>query len=334
MAIYAPAVSIVWSTALSQGLEAEKLFRGAGIDPSVRNDPNARVPRKAFNLLIASIYEETGDISFGVKSVQKLHPSHLGPLGYAWMTSASLEDAYQRLERFSRMVIDRLRFSHLSAPEGVFVRVDFDEGADIGPMNYLFNMAMFVQMVRFNLGNDFKPLKTFLNFPAANEPGTIKSHFQCSLEYDAPINQLLISHEDWQFKLPRVNPELALMHDEIVIRYMARVDKQDIVSQVKNAIFELLGSGNVAAEDVAGKLHITTRTLRRRLDDEGASYGNILRDLRQELALQYIRDGSMAMTEIAYMVGFSQPSSLSRALKLWTGQSPTEIRQNTLCTPS
>ena len=86
-------------------------------------------------------------------------------------------------------------------------------------------------------------------------------------------------------------------------------------------------------KDIAKKLHVTSRTLRRRLDEEGASYGGILKDLRQELAMQYIRDDSMAMTEISYLLGFSQPSSLSRALRLWTGKSPTEIRQKALGKP-
>jgi len=333
MAIYAPATSIVWNFAHSHGIEPEKLFRDAGIDPSARDDPNARVPRKSLDRLIAAVYKETGDITYGVKAVQNVHPSHLGPLGYAWMTSASLGDACQRLERFSRVVMDRLRFSHLCAEEGVYVRIDFDKGADVGLMNYLFNMALFIQMIRLNLGSDFNPLKVSLNFPKPTESDTIQSHFQCTLEYDAPLNQLLISHKDWQHKLPRVNAELALMHDEIVIRYLSRVKKQDIINQVKAAIFELLGSGNVTAEDIANKLHITSRTLRRRLDEEGASYGGILKDLRQELAMQYIRDASMALTEISYLLGFSQPSSLSRAFRLWTGKSPTEIRQEALCTP-
>jgi len=171
-----------------------------------------------------------------------------------------------------------------------------------------------------------------MNFPKPVESDTIHSHFHCPLEYDAPSNQLLISHEDWKYELPRVNPELALMHDEIVIRYLARLDKGDIINQVKTAIFELLASGNIAAEDIAKKLHITSRTLRRRLDDEGVSYGGILKDLRRELAMQYIRDDTITLTEISYLLGFSQPSSLSRAFRLWTGKSPTEIRQEALCT--
>ena len=126
MAIYAPATGIVWNFAQSSGLDPAELFRDAGIDPSARNDPNARVPRKVFDRLIASVYRKTGDITYGVAVAQSAHPSHLGPLGYSWMTSASLGEACQRLERFSRIVIDRLRFSHLSAPEGVFVTIEFD----------------------------------------------------------------------------------------------------------------------------------------------------------------------------------------------------------------
>ena len=111
MAVYAPMTDLIWKEAQSFGLDSDSLFRQAGIDPSVRNDPNARIPRKALDRLIASVYEETGEITFGVTAVLNIHPSHLGPLGYAWLTSATLEEGCERLERYSRVVADRLPFS-------------------------------------------------------------------------------------------------------------------------------------------------------------------------------------------------------------------------------
>ncbi len=82
----------------------------------------------------------------------------------------------------------------------------------------------------------------------------------------------------------------------------------------------------MTAERIAEQLHLSVRTLRRRLEEEGWSFRGLLSDVRQRLALHYVQDRTLSLTEISYRLGFTQPSSFTRAFRGWTGQSPTEAR--------
>jgi AraC-like DNA-binding protein len=89
-----------------------------------------------------------------------------------------------------------------------------------------------------------------------------------------------------------------------------------------------LGEGSVTEATIASDLHMSTRNLNRKLVAENTSFKALLLEIRSELASQYINDASLTLTEISYMLGFSEISSFSRAFKRWTGQSPSEVRRD------
>jgi AraC-like DNA-binding protein len=116
------------------------------------------------------------------------------------------------------------------------------------------------------------------------------------------------------------------MFEKQIIDYLAKLNKDDIVGQTKSIIFDQLPFGQVAIDQIAERLFLSERTLRRRLKEAGTSFKEILAETRRELGERYIQDSSLSLTEIAYMLGFSDSSSLSRAYKSWTGKSPSEHR--------
>ncbi len=77
---------------------------------------------------------------------------------------------------------------------------------------------------------------------------------------------------------------------------------------------------------LAKTLNLSERTLQRRLADEGSSYQQLLNDTRRQLAERYLRDGQLAATEIALLLGYSEPSVFFRAFRQWTGLTPGEYR--------
>jgi AraC-like DNA-binding protein len=89
-----------------------------------------------------------------------------------------------------------------------------------------------------------------------------------------------------------------------------------------------LGEDSVTEATIASDLHMSTRNLNRKLVAENTSFKALLLEIRSELASQYINDASLTLTEISYMLGFSEISSFSRAFKRWTGQSPSEVRRD------
>ena len=129
-------------------------------------------------------------------------------------------------------------------------------------------------------------------------------------------------------KLTGSNDELAQLNEHVVVRYLAHSEKEDIVNRVKAKIIEELADGTVTEASVAESLHMTPRNMHRRLQKEDTSFKVLLTEVRQDLARQYIKDRSKTLTEISFLLGFSEVSSFSRAYKGWTGQPPSEARQS------
>jgi AraC-like DNA-binding protein len=77
---------------------------------------------------------------------------------------------------------------------------------------------------------------------------------------------------------------------------------------------------------VATKLHMSVRSLQRRLSDEGSTFDDVLEDTRRDLALRYLSDSKIAIAEVAYLLGYSEPSAFHRAFKRWTGKTPAQAR--------
>ena len=109
------------------------------------------------------------------------------------------------------------------------------------------------------------------------------------------------------------------------------MDGDDLVAKVRYTVFDKLPSGEVRDSDIAQSLNMSTRTMQRRLAEEGTSFSAILQQIREELADQYIKDDKLAISEVAYLLGFSDQSNFTRAFKRWHGVSPTQYRhQETL----
>ena len=92
--------------------------------------------------------------------------------------------------------------------------------------------------------------------------------------------------------------------------------------RVERLLTESLKDGDVSMETIAGKLGLSRQTLFRRLKSENVTFEKVLDDLRHRLALHYLNGGKKSVNQTAYLVGFSEPASFSRAFKRWTGSSP------------
>jgi AraC-like DNA-binding protein len=91
-------------------------------------------------------------------------------------------------------------------------------------------------------------------------------------------------------------------------------------------LIEKLPAGTPSEGDIARALNLSVRSLQRRLGDEHTTFKQLLDDTRRELALQYIRDPSVTITEMTYLLGYAEPANFSRAFKRWTGSSPSAVR--------
>jgi AraC-like DNA-binding protein len=326
IAIFAPSAANLWQVIESYGLDPAPFFLEEEIRLTFPIDPSVHITYPRIDRIRTRAAEVTGDEAFGLRSASSLHPSHLGSLGYAWLASTSMRTAFERLHRFIR-IINRYSVTTLvENGDRLQARLVVQLESHNRWLRDDSIVAILTAMCRFNLGPDFKPLEVGFRHDPPQDPAPYEALFGCELRFGLDYNLVTISTADADRVLSSGNPQLARLNDQVMIRYLAQTDRQDIVSQTRVEIIDQLSSGNLGIEKVAQALFLTPRTLRRRLSAESTSFKQLLTEVRRELATQYIHDPTLTLTEISFMLGFSEASSFSRAFRNWTGQAPGEMR--------
>ena len=150
--------------------------------------------------------------------------------------------------------------------------------------------------------------------------------FRAPVSFGHRHSQLVFERNDMIVALPGSCPELAQMNDHIAIDYLARLDKNDVVTGVTKKIIDLLPDGDCDRDKVAGALCMSPSTLQLRLRQHGTSFQQLFDDTRKELSCSYLQQPTRSVTEITFMLGFANTSNFTRAFKRWTGKSPTDFR--------
>jgi AraC-like DNA-binding protein len=103
---------------------------------------------------------------------------------------------------------------------------------------------------------------------------------------------------------------------------------QHASARVRAEIIKALSDGNATVVSVAKQLHMSERTMARRLDEEGTTFRELLDEIRHRLALRHVAAQALELNEIAFLLGFSQVTAFHRAFKRWTGKTPLEYRRS------
>jgi AraC-like DNA-binding protein len=320
---------ILWRLIELHDLSPEPLFRAAGIDPQLIHDPHARIARPNGDALTRALAERMANPAFGLQAAQCWHPSNLGTLGYAWLSSATLRTALKRLVRYWRIVIADVTVRLDETPEGVeFVHTPPALDAALDWIRGDIVMAMIYDMCRTNWGQAFSPRRVAFRHTAPADAGPYEALFGCPVSFGADANRLLVGTAEADHPLPTGNQDLAAAHDRILVEQLARLDKTNVVARFRSSLLGRMTSGEFSEEDVARDLHMSRRSLQRRLSEADASYQSLVDGTRRDMALRYIEDPAKSATDITFLLGYSQQSAFTRAFRRWTGMSPSEYRSS------
>jgi AraC-like DNA-binding protein len=326
MTVFAPGLSGLWSQIEASGLDPEPLFTRHGVDKQVIFDNSARVPLASVDAIMSDAIEQLDDPFFGARQAEYFRPAHLGPLGFAWLASANLSEGFKRVQRYVRVINEKLELDVVEEGATIIVSVE-EHDRSLSPYHRDTGaVAVLVRMCRFIYGESWNPLGIRISHPAPADSSYFYTFFRCPIEFGADTNCIVLDRVQANQQIPGANEHLAQMNDHIVLKYLAHRSREDFVSRTRAAILDCLGDGNVTETMVAGMLHLSPRQLNRKLTEEDTNFTALLVESRRELAEQYIHDSSLSLTEISFMLGFSEASSFSRAYRRWTGKSPTQAR--------
>jgi AraC-like DNA-binding protein len=316
---------------LDAGCEADALFREAGLDPAALEDPQARYPIARSRRLWALAVAATGDPAFGLQAARRAHITSFHALGFAVMASLSLRDAFERCARYLAVVSDAASLRLEDRPGQLVIHIEArDDESAPSPEAIDAFAAVFVRMARARLGRQYAPLSIRLARPVPPDAAPWTTLFRCPVAFAAEGSALLLSAADADRRPASGRPKLAAANEAIAERLLAaraQGDRQgDLLERVQRLLAERLPQGDPGEAAIAEALHLSLRSLQRRLAEHGSRYGELLGHTRETLAKQYLADGRHSISEIAYLLGFGDASSFTRAFKRWTGRAPSQFR--------
>jgi AraC-like DNA-binding protein len=312
------------------GIDPQEFMRQVGIDPALLRDPKGRMPSQLTDKVFAKATALIPDPAFALRAAECWHPSNLGSLGYAWLSSGTLRTGLKRLERFGR-ILGKMAYRCVDEPEAL--RFVFDHRRGDAPSAHAiadYGMSIIVDMCRKNFGIALNPQAVHLRRPLPTNPEPWQDFYRCPIRFGADEDSFVLPRRMAEMPLASANHEIAATFDAILTEQLAALIDTDVLSRCKVHLLQQLTSGEPSEQDLASALGMSRRTLQRRLGDLGLTYKGVVDGTRYELALRYLDDPERSVTDITFLLGFSEQSAFARAFKRWSGKAPTAYRSEHL----
>ncbi|TNG00943.1 MAG: AraC family transcriptional regulator [Gammaproteobacteria bacterium] len=309
------------------GIDPLPLFKKAGIDTAALNKSMVRIPWKQAVIVWKEISDKV-DPAFGLSVSRAWQPSDFHSLGCAFMSSNTLRDALNRIIRFNSLVYDVVTYSLVEKDENALLsyKANYDIH-DEPAISEDTRWAIVLNACRRIYGEDLNPVEvTFWHDEPKAAKDKFVAYYRCPIKFGEKNACMTFSKEVLDKPLPASNHELALTLDRTLNDYISKFQQEGIIARTKSVISELLPSGHINSQMVADALHMSPRSLQRRLAVVDTTFRYLVEQVRQDLAESYLADKTYSMIEITYMLGFSSQSSFSRAFKRWSGMTPQDYR--------
>ncbi|RRS06254.1 AraC family transcriptional regulator [Aquabacterium soli] len=320
-----------------KGVDAQALMLEAGMDLSLLKDPLARYPVHQTMVFWQRAIEATGEPLLGLDVARQITPMTFHALGYAGLASQNLADLFTRLSRYFRVVSDAGELSFERVGRAGCLRVsgdarvlaEADAQAAWGPVDAF--MSVILRACGALYGPDFQLLELRLQRPRPQDHQRYERVLRVVPIYGSQDNALWLDESVLMRPLAYANEELARINEEAVGRYLSQWRQgqaDDLPLRMREWFGARLPQGEPRQEDAAAHLGLSTRSLQRRLAEQGTSYRDVLQQARHALALAHLRAGVYSVSEIAYLLGFAELSAFTRAFRRWTGVTPSAWRDS------
>ena len=312
-----------------QGVERSEVERAAGLNSIDWNDADARVPVLAAIRLSRILRKRLGP-GAAIQLGEAVALSNATVLDYLIANCATLGHAYAAIQRYRKAMMGL-------APPQLSSDGALAEFSALYPLAAVLSAPDMIELMLVNwltkgrrlTGEDWAPRKIYLQGPLTDREEYARV-FRCPVVNNAEKTSIIF--DSALLALPVLGADSMLLHylqqsaDAILAQLPAR---SDVGAEVLAAIMRNLSSGDVHLDRIAEALHVSPRTLQRRLEMEQTSFATLLDEARHVATLEYLRESRIAITDIAYLVGFSEPSTFYRAFKRWTGTTPASYRRST-----
>ena len=296
------------------------------------------IPAAPYYALLEALAErEAPAIGFHMRTCGAVRCEDFGAVGLAWKTAPTLRRSFERMDRYVQL------FNRVSA----FALEDHGDEAwwthrrtspDRRGM-YLSNegaLATFVTIWREARNERVAPRRVQLAHEPLGSLAALEAHFECPVEYGAATDAIVFSKAQldhpnrvgdetvWNF----FRTHLSALPDKAGTEKEDAAAAADMPAQVRHQVAAVLSEGPPRLEQIAAELGLGARTLQRRLDAAGSSFQTEVARARRDLAMRLVGEARRPLAEVAFLTGFAEQSSFTRAFRRWAGVSPGRYRQD------
>lgn len=310
-----------------QGVNRQLALLEAGIRAEDFENPDLMIPRHQVDLVWQIAIQTTGNLNLGLEMGSHTHPGVLGLAGHLYQSCPHLLEAMRCLERFNDLFGNSVQIKVVESEDRVGMKFLSVGGSakNFGARQALDAWMSAVRYI-FEKAGAARPLPILVQTSCTrtDREATYAKHF-------APAVLQLFATEDiiWYQRQAVEAPQIT-SDPELYRHFLAmareKLDAQQgadsTVAAVRHLLNTTFNQGFHGIEFIADKMHLTPRTLQRRLQAQGYTFSQILEEMKQEMSFKLLKSKQYSVSEIAYMLGFSEPGSFSRSFRKWTGTTP------------
>lgn len=313
--------------AIKMGVNREELLKASGTTEADLARPDGRLPFSAFTSIRQVLEKQLGP-AYGLKVAETMTEFKATVLAYLTANSKTLGDAFAVLCRY-RSIAAEMEPPKLSI-DGDYATL----GCRYGKINVMMN-ASFLEAAlgfwlirgRYYTGVEWDPIEVQLQGPIT-DTSVYERVFRCKVVNRSKETRLIFDRSLLDLPIKNPDPNLQQYLLPIAEEVLKNLPgNQSVKKLIQDKIFTSLESGRTSIEAIADQIHVSARTLQRRLEDEGTSFGELLDKTRHVAAVEYLKDPRISITETAFLLGFSDSSTFHRAFKRWTKQTPAQFRK-------
>jgi AraC-like DNA-binding protein len=317
----------VLQVAEQMGADPGPLLDAAGIDPVLLQSPEARIPVECFFSLYAHAEQVTGNPDIGLTVGRIIYLKGMNLQLYMGSVCQRFRDYLNLMPSVLKLRGDvgemRVR------AEGHFIRLEWlPLMPESGRQRYLSDemLAASAAIVDSLCVLPIPVRRAQFSYPEPAARESLQRHFGPELAFAQPVSCLYLDRESLNY--PMLQQDYQARHDmpSAFSRLFADHPADRFIASLRQSIAHLLPEGEMSIDTVAGELNVSRRTLQRRLSDRDTHFQQVVQEVRRELACSYLDDKRLAITEIAFLLGYADQGSFSNAFKHWFAWSPSEYR--------
>ena len=311
-------------------IDASALLSQAGLDPDAAWDPKVMITDAVYYDLLENIAKATDVTDLPLRVGASMRCDEYGALGLAWKAAPTLRGSMSRVERYARLWTSVVEYEQQPMENGTLFMLHRAGPRRLGMrLSNEASLASAVSLGRQVCPVPYSPKQVYFKHPAPATQQYHEAYFGCPVQFGAEHDALLISNQ----ALDQPN----ILGDEGITRFLLshlEAELSDISTDetletlTKDAIARSLSEGLPKMADIARGLGMSARSFHRRLSEHGLSFQTLTEKTRRELAEGLLADQTYSLAEVAFLTGFSEQSSFTRAFKRWVGLTPASYRKD------